>query len=433
MKKGIYCVLGILAGLLCFISPARAGSGAYSLEMLDAEAVGKGDAFVGEADNPSAVYYNSAGLTQLNEGRYVSLGASALRLNQSHYASGVETKSHERNFAVPYFYFADKFKNDRLAVGFGTVSRFGLGTEWANNSFARYSSTKSDLINSTFISTVAYRFTDKLSLGVGFDVERAFANQKKKVAQPLDVGADDANFQLKGKDDFSPGYQLSAMYKVNKRHQFGLTYHSPIHVRYRGKLYLDGLSPTYQFLLNGGVGVNHFETDVSVKSVLPQSVVLGYSFRPTEKWMVNADIQWTDWSVLQQKHVVYQDQLNGNQSAVLNSGNPESLDYHDALSLSLGTEYWVLDWWALRAGYYFHQTPISEKNIQACLPDSNSHSFTLGTGFKFTPNFTFDVAYSAMLFVPRNVDSNFSTATSDLDGEYKTFAQYGMGSMTYKF
>ena len=40
-------------------------SGLLKLEVADAVAEGMGGAFVGEADRPSAVYYNPAGITQL--------------------------------------------------------------------------------------------------------------------------------------------------------------------------------------------------------------------------------------------------------------------------------------------------------------------------------------------------------------------------------
>src|SRR5579863_7486292 len=50
-------------------------NGVFKLELPDAAAVGMG-AFVGEADRPSAVYYNPAGITQI--GTEVSAGITFL-------------------------------------------------------------------------------------------------------------------------------------------------------------------------------------------------------------------------------------------------------------------------------------------------------------------------------------------------------------------
>ena len=41
-------------------------NGVIKLELPDAAAVGMGGAFTGEADRPSAVYYNPAGIVQMN-------------------------------------------------------------------------------------------------------------------------------------------------------------------------------------------------------------------------------------------------------------------------------------------------------------------------------------------------------------------------------
>ena len=41
-------------------------NGVFKLEIADAVAAGMGGAFVGEADRPSAVYFNPAGITQMD-------------------------------------------------------------------------------------------------------------------------------------------------------------------------------------------------------------------------------------------------------------------------------------------------------------------------------------------------------------------------------
>ena len=46
---------------------------AFRLPNQDPEAIARGNAFVATADNPSAIYYNPAGITQL-EGHQISAG-----------------------------------------------------------------------------------------------------------------------------------------------------------------------------------------------------------------------------------------------------------------------------------------------------------------------------------------------------------------------
>ena len=53
---------------LCLINKVAfaAGSGAFRDETVDAQTLSMGNAFAGESNTPAAVYYNPAGLNQIN-------------------------------------------------------------------------------------------------------------------------------------------------------------------------------------------------------------------------------------------------------------------------------------------------------------------------------------------------------------------------------
>ena len=52
--------------LSCCQNAFASDNGVLKLELQDPVAVGMGGAFTGEADRPSAVYYNPAGITQID-------------------------------------------------------------------------------------------------------------------------------------------------------------------------------------------------------------------------------------------------------------------------------------------------------------------------------------------------------------------------------
>src|SRR3989441_9331850 len=71
----------------------------------DAEATARGNAFVATADNPSAIYYNPAGITQI-EGDEAQVGAHVISVN-SHFQSatpGVESDTKFEIQPVPQVY-----------------------------------------------------------------------------------------------------------------------------------------------------------------------------------------------------------------------------------------------------------------------------------------------------------------------------------------
>ncbi len=422
-------VLSVLGAANAF----AAGSGNVRLELPDAAAVGKGSAFVGEANRPSAVYYNPAGISQL--GTEVSLGLTTLQ-PQIDYKSGAgNTVQMRRNtFVFPHIYFTTPLVKDKFYFGVGESSNWGSGNEWAEDSpatFTRYSMLRNEFENKDYMFVGAYKLNDQLSFGIGIDNDDSKINKEKKLFQATQS---DANLQLKAKDN-TWSYRLATMFKVNNRHQFGLMYRSPIHHKYEGKLYLDNLqhgasTTDYRTYF----GDTSYETNVTTKFTLPQSVVLGYSFKPTNKWTFNFDLEWLDWSSVKRQAFNWVDETDPTRLAVLNTGNPQDRDWNSVWSQSLGVEYAATERLRLRGGYAHHQTPIPKETIDTSFPDSNSHSLTTGLGFDLTKQLTLDLAYVGAFYEAYKIDNNVdSVFGANLNGRYKEFVSIATATATYKF
>src|SRR3954470_11069347 len=78
IRKGHLSTLLVLTPAM--LSPLSAHALGFRFPNQDAEAIGRGDAFAATADNPSAIYYNPAGITQL-EGQNLQFGVHALSAN----------------------------------------------------------------------------------------------------------------------------------------------------------------------------------------------------------------------------------------------------------------------------------------------------------------------------------------------------------------
>lgn len=407
------------------------GSGSFRVELPDAAALGKGTSFVGEANTPAAVYYNPAGLTQVVQAA-VSVGtafiAPQVDLKQP---SGNDVQMRRNQFWIPHFYAAIPIIANKLAIGVGGTSYFGLGTQWADDSPLRYEETNSSIINKDYLLTLAYQATEHWAFAIGADNDNSKASKSKRLFQS--TGLDDANFQLKVKDS-SWGYRLATMYKLNERHQFGLMYRSRIKHTYEGKAYLDGLNNAGATPYAAIFGGSSYETTLSEKLTLPQSVVIGYSFKPTDKWTLNIDAEWMDWSSVKYEAINWRDETNTTRLAVLNAGNPAPRDWKSVWSESIGVEYAATDRLRLRGGYYHHTTPIPGDTWDANLPDANSHGATTGFGYDLSKSLTLDVAYSFLYYEPRNVDNAVGNAFgANIDGKYTQIMNIGMATLTYKF
>jgi long-chain fatty acid transport protein len=400
------------------------------VELPDSEAAGKGFAFVGEASNPSAVYYNPAGLTQLKGNNHLSAGFSVLAPSASYTDfAGNETQMTRQNFPIPHLYVVSDFGLEDFVFGLGGTSSWGTGTAWADDSFAKYVATESDVKNLDTYISAAYKAGDQWSFAVSADNDYSVANKSKKLIQ---LGGADGDYNLKA-DASGWGYRLAALFKLNERHQFGLMYRSPIQEKYRGKLFLHELngSGLDYFSIFGG---DRFETNIAVESELPQSVVLGYSLRPDDKWTFNFDAEWMDWSSIEQEWLEYTEVITAGQSSILNSGNPANRDWKDVWSAALGIEYAWSDDLRLRGGYYYHTAPIPEENWEPNIIDSNSHGITTGFGYDISDHLTVDLAYSFLLYEDLTVDNTIGSGSgASINGEYEQTMHMGLITFGYKF
>ncbi len=138
--------------------------------------------------------------------------------------------------AVPNLYY-NRQLNDRLHVGLGVSSPFGLSTEYHPTWVGRYHAVKSDLISLNINPAIAWRMTDKLSLGAGINVQYI----KAELSNAIDFGAifaalsaagmapqqNDGFVTFKG-DSWSWGYNLGAFYQLTEDTRAGIAYRSHI-------------------------------------------------------------------------------------------------------------------------------------------------------------------------------------------------------------
>src|SRR5437870_2183282 len=90
--------------LLAALAPASSYALGFRIPNQDAEATARGNAYVATADNPAALYYNPAGITQL-EGITAQYGLHIISVNSDYHSpSGVEAKSRFEIQPVPQFY-----------------------------------------------------------------------------------------------------------------------------------------------------------------------------------------------------------------------------------------------------------------------------------------------------------------------------------------
>ena len=109
-----------------FSAPAK-GAG-FALVQQGTAAMAQGNAFVAEADDASAIFYNPAGLSQLKRAQ-VYQGLFLNYPDREYHGGGQDSETNHRIYKSMSAYIAIPL-HKRVAVGIGFFSPFGMGTAW---------------------------------------------------------------------------------------------------------------------------------------------------------------------------------------------------------------------------------------------------------------------------------------------------------------
>ncbi len=215
----------MIFGVISVLLPSYVYSHGWGGYEQGAKAHGMGNAFTGLADDPTAVFYNPAGIVQA-DGTRLSVGFAVPTISGDYRSNGtsgnpgvnpgdkagLETQS----FFEPNLYLTSKI-NDRLSIGVGEYTIFGLGFKWPDSFEGRYSpgGKNGKLETMTLNPVAAYRVTDKLSVATGARIERADITLENFVF--LAPGVDDVRSEISG-DDFGLGWNAALLYRFSNRH-----------------------------------------------------------------------------------------------------------------------------------------------------------------------------------------------------------------------
>ena len=148
--------------LLLMLPSESLGSG-FAINEQSARALGMGGAFVAQADDPSAVYYNPAGITQL-KGQHVSAGLYAITSGiEFTSAAGGTAKADSGLQFVPQLHYVLSPKGSDWSFGLGVNAPYGLSIDYGTDTPFSSIATKAKLLYVSISPVVAYKITPTLS------------------------------------------------------------------------------------------------------------------------------------------------------------------------------------------------------------------------------------------------------------------------------
>ncbi len=354
-------VMRIICLLLATVTGLHANG--FYIPVQDPFAASRGNAFVATADRPSAVFYNPAGLTQLDSAA-VHVGVYGVRLGIDG-ETAIDGGSHQNKaefIPLPQFYAAAPL-NDRLSAGVGLNAPFGLRTDWGTSTPFRAVATETDLTYATAWGVLGYELSSDLSIGGGLALTYADGTLKQFLPPPNPP----AEFGFEG-DDYSTSWIASLLWQPGGRHSFGLTYRAKTELDLSGSAAAPGI----------GLAIPKAGLDL----VTPDTLVAGYAFRPNEQWTLEANVEWVNWRRLKVPTL---------RQAPL-PDNPIPFNWESNFMYGFGVTYAPNETWAFNAGYIFIENSQPDLNFNPAIADADRHWLSAGVSYSAAA-WTVDLAY----------------------------------------
>jgi len=395
--------------------------------IIEQSVTGLGRAFAGSAavaEDSSTIFFNPAGLTNLKHAE-IAAGMNYIRPNSEFKDNGSALPNFGglggfsgqpltggdggdagKNAFVPNLYYSQPI-NDTMVAGIGINAPFGLVTEYDDDWQGRYHAVKSDLKTININPTFAYKASDKLSVGVGIDLQyidlelTQMADLGARAGFPQGAGlpfATDGKVKITA-DDWSWGYNLGLTYNFQEATRLGIAYRSKISHELKGTAKLRNATDT-----------TLADENVSGKVTMPETLSFALHHQLNNKWAIMGDATWTRWSRFQEL-VIESD-------GILNSSKEEN--WGNTMRYGLGLTYAHNEKWTFRSGIAYDETPIPDpQHRTARIPGNDRKWLSFGASYKATENLVIDAGYSHLFISDTKIDETDDNGYN-LNGTYES-------------
>jgi long-chain fatty acid transport protein len=411
--------------------PSSARPAAFAIFEQGARSMGFAGAYTAQGADPSAIFFNAAGIAFL-KGNHLAVGAAGIAPHGDFTGANpfpgttVTEKGDVGLIVPPAFDFTHQF-SENLVAGIGLHVPFGLKTAWQNpDTFSgRFISKQAELKGYSINPTVAYKLADRLAIGAGLDYRLSTVELQRNIAVPAnpftlqikDVAAAD----LKSNTNTGVGFNIGILARPSDALSIGASYRHKVTIDYDGDATFNRISTGNAQLdaLAGRLlpaGATPIKTSITFPAIASGGVAYAWS-----DWTIEGDFDWYQWSTFSSLPLTFTERPD------LSGVIPEN--YKDTWQFRVGLERHINDRWAVRGGYFFDQSPAPDITVGPLLPDADRNGAALG-GTWTSGRLAVDVAYWHLFFKDRSTNG---VNRDHYDGTYNSSADLFSVSIRYGF
>lgn len=406
MPPMIFRTIRLLTLLLMAMSmPVRATNGILLIGY-GAESTLMGGADTAVARDTSALNTNPAGLVQIKSKQFDAYGSLLRTTHLEQVDARNDQHADNRYTLLAGGGYAQALEDLPCTAGIGFFTQGGAGAVFKhiNTPFGTNDEMYSLFGIAKITPGMACQVNDRLSVGAVLSINYASIKQGffYNTSVPNNVFS---GFKNKGADTIRPGFKVGVQYRLDEQWTLGFSYTEKTELPLTGGTSL---------VNNGASGVVRYR-DLSIKGfALPREVAIGAAFKPDDRWLLSAKINWIQWSdAIKDVTTTWQDPDNPSAASQLRTVNPQN--WHDQLVYALGAAYRYDDKTTLYAGYNYGKNPVPRQNSSALLAATLEQHITLGMARKLDSNWKItsgiewllpkDVTYNSNVF-GQNTEAN---------------------------
>ncbi|MFZ5515691.1 MAG: OmpP1/FadL family transporter [Candidatus Zhuqueibacterota bacterium] len=469
--------------IVLFLTTSLFASG-VGLTGVGARATALGGAYRGVANDWSAMYWNPAGLSKV-QGMHFGFSMERIKPTANYTVLGGapipfyrtdELQNVDKTFYIPAAGFV--YSTEKFSFGLGVYVPFGLGATWDVFNTSTFNSKypaddfEDDLKIIDIHPSIAYKVTDKLSIGVGFSytiadiiirtpdsqpnpllLDPAYAQLVAGVLQPLGLASDAYKSFLVDKEldgtGSGIGFNFGVQYDLTEDMTIGIagTWYNDISLdgKISATAYLQESNTTTIQTLDATLGqmvalgmlpaaskaqimavysepsVVYDKAKGDAKLPLPMTLGAGISYTGIKNMLIAADVSWTQWSAWDVIEITVEED---------NSTSELVENWEDGIRFSAGLEYSLMENLKARGGYYTEPAAIPVENLTITVPDINRrHGINLGLSYNIGGIELFG-SYEQLLIKELDVTS---WEEHNMAGTYKMNAWNVMLGLGYNF
>lgn len=396
------------------------------------KATAMGGAFAATADDPSAMFYNIAGIAYQRKlastagATFINFENSFTGTNHEYPGPSVTEFYDEHTFILPNVYAVMPI-GENMTFGIAQFVPFGLRTDWDHPSeySGRFISQDANVKTTAVQPSFAWKTSSgSLALGVGVEYRTSHISLARNTGtvNPFTLRvADIIHTRLNSEWNEAWGFNAGVMLRPSDMWSIGLSYRGPMDIDYEGDADFTQIptgNPQFDALV-----ARQVPPDQAIKTTVnyPGMYAFGIATNLIPGWRVEYDSTYTTWSRFENLDIDFE--------------NPATPDLHtaenwtDTWSFRLGANHPVTDKWDVRLGAVYDQNPQPVEGVGPLLPDSDRVGPTFGLGYH-GEHWSFDVSEFFLIFMTRNT---LGRNEDNYNGIYKTTANLVSFNVGYTF